>query len=118
MARKAGAILKRAQPARAGGRMGGVHAPRVDQSNIDAVGKETMERAARTLSALRVAIASWNTSPDKPEELRPKFQKYRLLHDALLGWQRKALKVVGRKGAFDEKVETLWEFVDICQTYA
>ncbi len=90
----------------------------VDEGNIDSVEEETLEKVGKTLSALELALASWDAAKEKPESLRPKFAKYRLLHDMLIQWQKKAQRAAGKKAAFEKKVAVLWDFVDICRDYS
>ena len=89
----------------------------VNPKNIDTVEKETLEHANKALSALEIAIASWESTEPKPEELADKFTKYRRLHGALSEWEKKMLMARRRKEEFDARVARLQDFVRICRYY-
>lgn len=88
----------------------------VNSGNMEQVEKETMEKVNRTISALETAMAAWDAAREKPEELKPKFTRYNQLHEVLSRWQTKALRSLG-KAEYGERVQLLWEFVDLCKTY-
>lgn len=90
----------------------------VNPENIDEVEKETIDRANKALSALEVAIASWDAAIEKPERLKEKFSRYRKLHDALAGWEKRMLQSMGMKEDYSSRVSRLQEFVNICHTYS
>jgi hypothetical protein len=90
--------------------------PNLSESEVVLIEKETMERVSDTISALEGAMASWEISKDKPEELRGKFAKYKVVHEALSNWQTKALKSYG-KSDVGERVRLLWEFVELCKSH-
>ncbi len=90
----------------------------VDEGNLAEVEKETIDKVNRTLTTLESAIATWEQSPKKPPELKPKFDKYVKLHDALTEWERKMLISISKGEEFQERVQKLQEFVDICYAYA
>ncbi len=95
---------------------GGYPPPDLSESEVVQMEKETMERVSKTISALESAMASWEMSPEKPEELKGKFAKYKIVHEALSAWQTKALRSYG-KSDVGERVRLLWEFVDLCRSY-
>lgn len=88
------------------------------KENIDLVEKETIDKVNKTISALEAALATWNAAKEKPDDLKDKFAGYEKLHDALVGWESKALKSLGKKESFGDRVERLREFVDICCAYS
>ncbi len=89
---------------------------KISESDLRKIEDETIEKVNRTVSALESAIASWNAAGMKPDELKGRFSRYRLVHEVLTRWQSKAMKSRG-KSDMDERVGVLWEFVDICRTY-
>lgn len=88
--------------------------PNLTESEIVLIEKETMEKVSGTISALESALASWELSEDKPEELKEKISRYKTVHEALSVWQTKALKAYG-KSDVGERVRLLREFVGICR---
>ena len=89
----------------------------VSEKNIDLVEKETIARANKALSALEIAIASWDAAETKPEHLRDKFKKYRRLHSALSDWEEGMLKALGKKQEFQERISRLQDYVRIYSYY-
>ncbi len=92
-------------------------ATKITENNIELVEKDTMQKVNRALSALETAIAKWDSAKDKPEDLVPKFKKYKRYHDALAQWEKKMLKNPGRGMDFYARVERLGEFASICYAY-
>ena len=90
--------------------------PDLSESEVVRIEKETIEKVSKTISSLESAMASWEMSTEKPEELRGKFAKYQVVYAALTSWQTKALKAYG-KSDFGERVRLLWEFVELCKTH-
>jgi hypothetical protein len=89
----------------------------IDELEIEGLEKETMDKVNHTISALETAMATWDAAGRKPPELKPKFVRYKLVHEILTRWQTKALRSMGRSTNIDERVGLLREFVDICKTY-
>lgn len=89
----------------------------VNEKNIGLVEKETLEHANKALSALEIAIASWESAEPKPEELSEKFTRYRRLHGALSEWEKKMLMARRKKEEFDARIARLQDFVRICKYY-
>ncbi|MEW6722714.1 MAG: hypothetical protein AB1324_05620 [Candidatus Micrarchaeota archaeon] len=85
--------------------------------NIDGVEQETVQKVNQTITVLESAIATWEGSPEKPADLKPKFDRYKKFHDALSEWAGKSLKARGKKEEFGDKLKRLREFVDICHAY-
>lgn len=92
-------------------------ATKITEKNIEFIEKDTMQKVNRALSALETAIAKWDGAKDKPEDLVPKFKKYKRYHDALAQWEKKMLKNPGRGLDFYARVERLGEFANICYAY-
>ncbi|MBU0532601.1 hypothetical protein KKB44_03845 [Candidatus Micrarchaeota archaeon] len=90
----------------------------VNKKNIDQIERETIQRVNKTLSALEVAIASWDAATDKPEDMKPKFMKYKWFHEALTEWERKALQSLSRKEEYESRLQRLQEFARICHAYS
>lgn len=86
----------------------------VDKSNIDLVEKKVIEKVNTTISVLENAIAKWDNAKTKPKDLEPKFVSYKKLHTALSEWEKRALLTKNRRRDFNERINILQEFVDIC----
>ncbi len=89
----------------------------VDESNIEAVEAQTLERVNQTITVLEGALATWDSSKEKPVELSNRFEKYRRLHKALSNWEVEFLRA-RQKANPDERLKRLNEFVEICYTNA
>ena len=77
-----------------------IRLPKVNKQNIDQLEQEALHRVNRTLSSLEIAIADWDAAETKPEDLKPKFMKYKWLHNALTEWERRMLRSLGKKEDF------------------
>jgi len=94
--------------------------PSADYSieQIDRMEALSLDKANKAISAIENAIAVWEASPEKPEELKPRIIRLKLFYDAIQRWEKKALMTRGSPGAVGERVERLKEFAEICFTYA
>jgi len=90
---------------------------KVTRENIDLIQNETVKKVSKTLSSLEVAIADWDISEEKPEELKQKFKRYKWLHTSLSEWEKKTLKAIGKKDKYETKLQRINEFVKICNAY-
>ncbi len=104
-------IPSKVSPA-AGGKL-----PAYNESDIDELEKVALERANKALSAIENAIAVWEHSAEKPDELQPRINRLKAIHDALANWEKKVLRSMG-KPDMASRVENLREFSDICFTYS
>ena len=70
----------------------------ITERNIGKVEKETMKIASGTLSALESALAAWDASKEKPEELAQKFRivRHERVH-RLAGTFQAAMQAVPRR---------------------
>ncbi len=89
----------------------------INEQNIGEIEQDTIQKVNKALSALESAIASWDASPDKSEDLQPRFMKYKRFHDALVDWETKMLRTPGSQLDFYSRMERLKEFSNICYTY-
>lgn len=87
-------------------------------SNIDEMEKQALDKANKAISAIENAIAVWEASQDKPEDLKPRMIRLKYFYDALSNWEKKLLRSMGRKDQVGERVERLKEFTEICLTYS
>lgn len=94
--------------------------PSADYSieQIDRMESLSLDKANKAISAIENAIAVWEASPEKPEELKPRIIRLKLFYDSISRWEKKALMTRGSPGAVGERVERLKEFAEICLTYA
>lgn len=88
----------------------------ITEENIAEAEKETLENASKAISLLENALAKWEASKDKPEDLMKDFARYRAFRDELAQWMTKALK--SRESLpFEKRAEHLRKFVEICYKY-
>lgn len=90
---------------------------KINEKNINDVEKETLNKANKALSALEIALASWDAAEPKPEHLQSKFTKFRRLHAALEDWEKKMLISSKHNEEFSRRIERLYDFVRICNFY-
>jgi hypothetical protein len=87
----------------------------VTKGNIAIVERKVFVKVKKTISVLENAISKWNNAKTKPEELRPKFMRYKKLHEELSQWGKGLVQTKKRKLDFEARVERLRKFVEICQ---
>lgn len=92
--------------------------PAYTESDIDDMEKATLEKANKALSAIENALAVWESSKEKPEELQLRVNSLRRFYEALAAWEKKMLKAMARKEELDARIGLLREFSDICYLYA
>jgi Lon protease-like protein len=91
-----------------------------DYSNNDVVRleKDSLAKANRAISSIENALAVWNASKVKPEEMAARVNKLRYFHDALSRWEKKMLKAMASTQDVQERIGRLREFSDICYMYS
>jgi len=95
----------------------GVFFEPVTEENIDKTERDVIMKANKAIVGLESALASWDAADDKPDYLRGEFEKYRLLHDALVDWETDMLRSMGQRMDFFERVDRLKEFIRIADRY-
>jgi hypothetical protein len=83
-------------------------------ADIEELERLSLEKANRAISAIENALAVWDATPDKPEQLKHRVNRLKSVHAVLSGWERKMLRARG----IDARAAILKEFVGICSTYA
>jgi hypothetical protein len=87
---------------------------RTDMSSVE---DETIKRTGRTISAIENFLAKWDAAKIKPDDMFPQIVKIRQFHDALVSWQKDAVRFKAK--ADDEgRVKRLRDLVLICRTYS
>ena len=86
--------------------------------HIDDLEKLTLDKANKAISAIENAMAVWEASPEKPDDLKARIIRLRYFYEAVTNWERKALRTIGSAVAVGARVERLKEFSDLCSTYA
>lgn len=86
--------------------------------DLEEMEKLTLEKANKALSTIESALAIWDASKEKPEELRPRIGRLKYFYEALSGWEKRMLQSMAKKESMDARIEHLREFSDICHAYA
>ena len=86
----------------------------VGRDSIDQIEKETLDLVIKSLPEIEKNLAGWDNLKHKPEALRHKFEKYRLIHESLSGWARSVLTYPGLD--YESRLDRMWEFVSICRS--
>ncbi len=81
------------------------------------VEKETIRRVDRTIATIGKFLAKWDASDIKPKSMLPEIVKIRKFHDALLGWQREAVRAQGKEDE-ESRLRRLHDFVVMCNSYS
>jgi hypothetical protein len=86
-------------------------------ADVDDIERETLQKANSAISAIENAIAVFDASEEKPQDLRIRIDRLRYFHDALSDWEKKMLKAIAKGARVHDRVEMLREFSDICYAY-
>jgi len=87
---------------------------RTDSASVE---EETIRRVNRTITSIEDFLARWDAAKAKPGDMFPAVVKMRQFHDALMGWQREAVKAKGKKDE-EGRIKRLKDFVLICRMYS
>lgn len=114
----------RAKPVKTAPRAAARPAPaeeaKINESNIDEVESQTIEKVNRTITVLEGSLATWDAAKDKPSDMAERFAKYKNLRDQLAEWETKVLRSRVKKEtlSFDKRLARLREFIEICYANA
>lgn len=81
------------------------------------VEEETIRRVDKTLGAIGDFLSRWDSSGLKPESMYPHVQRMKRFKEALVGWQKEAVKARSRADE-ESRMKRLRDFVLICRTYS
>lgn len=87
---------------------------RADAASVE---KETIRRVDRTIATIGKFLAKWDDSDIKPRNMLPEIVKIRKFQDALMNWQRIAVRAQGG-GDEESRMRRLHDFVVICDSYS
>jgi hypothetical protein len=88
-----------------------------EKSDMSFVEEETIQRVDRTISTIEGFLARWDGSRLKPDDMFPQVVKIKRFHDALLSWQKEAVRSRGKEDDA-ARMKRLQDFVLICRTYS
>jgi hypothetical protein len=88
-----------------------------DKRNMTSVEETTISRVDRTISTIEEFLARWDASKIKPDDMFPQVVKIKRFKDALLAWQKEAVRARG-KADDESRMKRLRDFVLICRTYS
>lgn len=83
--------------------------------DIEKMEKMSLEKANKAISAIENALAVWDLSKEKPDDLEARINKLKYFHEALTRWEKKML--LSKDEDIDMRVARLKEFTDICYMY-
>ncbi len=87
------------------------------KTDMTSVETETIKRVNKTITTLEEFLARWDASNIKPDDMFPQVIKIRQFHDALLSWQKTAIKAQGKETE-QSRLKRLRDFVLICRSYS
>jgi hypothetical protein len=85
------------------------------KTDVASVEKETIKRVGRAISVIENFLAKWDSSFAKPGSMLPQITRIKRFHDALVKWQREAMRSQGDE---EKSLRRLHDFVTICHTYS
>src|SRR5512143_3173145 len=89
----------------------------INEKNIGSIEDGAIQMVNKTISALEEAIAAWESSPEKPQELKERYKSYLMMRDELSKWGRKFLLSRNEERTLKGRLELLRELCDICQVF-
>lgn len=89
---------------------------RFDIAEVEKTERLALDTANKTISAIENAMAMWDSTKQKPQDLKESMVRLRYFHGALSDWARKMLR--SRKSDINMRVEFLREFSNICYAYS
>lgn len=92
--------------------------PDYSASDVEQMEQLTMNKANKALTTIESALAAWDASEEKPEDMALVVNRLRFFHDAVAEWEKKMLISISKGADISERVERLREFSNICHTYA
>lgn len=102
--------------ARGGG--GNWNVPSYSSSDIARMEKLTIEKSNKAISAIENAMAMWESSLQKPEDVGMRIGRLKYFYDQITKWERKMLKSMAKKEDMVTRIKLLREFSDICHSCA
>jgi len=91
--------------------------PKISNSNLQNLEKQTLEKANKAISAIENAIAVWDAAKKKPKDLKLRINRLKYFHQALSNWEKRTLRDIANQRDLVERVQRLREFSDICYAY-
>jgi hypothetical protein len=92
--------------------------PSYSSSDIARMEKLTIEKANKAISATENAMAMWEASLQKPEDVGMRVGRLKYFYDQITVWERKMLKSMAKKEDMVTRIKLLREFSDICHSCA
>jgi len=87
-------------------------------SDIARMERLTIEKANKAVSAIENALAAWDASPKKNEEVAMRVGRLKYFYEQITKWERKMLKSMAKRGDMLARIALLREFSDICHSCA
>lgn len=89
---------------------------RINRSKFEKIENETLSKVSSTLSKIENAIAVYESSGNKQENLKERINRLRIFHQKLSNWEREML-VARTRNDVGKRFDMVEKFVDICYAY-
>jgi len=86
-------------------------------NEIEDLEELTREKVSSTLSAIDVAITSYDAAKKKPPALKPRVERLKKIKGALEKWEKESL-LNARTKDINASIERLTKFTQICDRFA
>lgn len=86
-------------------------------NSLDEAESRAIEKVSHTLSTIENAIAVWDAAKNKPVHLRARVDRLRQIHEALVRWERKALKAKAEQPSLEQRMCLMHEFSEMCSSF-
>jgi predicted kinase len=86
--------------------------------SLDEMEQHAMEHTSHVISAIENAIAIWDATKEKTEDMEQRIIRLKRAYDLLTVWEKKALKMKISTRSTTERIKNLQEFTKICNSLA
>jgi hypothetical protein len=92
--------------------MGGGESFTFDIKDMEEMESLALSTSNRIISAIEVAVSSYEAAGEKPAELKPRILRLKAVHEALSLWERNTI-LSRAKSSMDARVSQLRRFAEI-----
>lgn len=79
--------------------------------------REIQRKVNRALSAIEVALAQWEMSPEKAEDMAGRIEVLKRFHQQFSEWERMSIIEYSARQDAESSAERLEQFADLCTEF-
>jgi len=88
----------------------------IADTRVEMTERLVLSKIESSVPEIARAISAWDSSKQKPTDLRPRMLKLRRFYGAVIRWRR-AYQARAEKAAPEKKAAMLMDFVGLCREY-